>query len=69
LDRLARLIKHLLELVELIKVLEASFCSLSEPWADPSFHTGKVIITMFADITEFGRDLIRECTSAGRKQL
>ncbi len=67
LDRFARSTKNLLELVELIKVAEASFCSLSEPWADTSSHAGKMIMTVFAGIAEFERDLIRERTSAGRK--
>ncbi len=68
LDRFARSTKHLLELVELIKTAEASFCSLSEPWADTSSHSGKMIMTVFAGIAEFERDLIRERTSAGRKE-
>lgn len=67
LDRLARSTNHLLELVELMKVAEVSFCSLSEPWADTSSHAGKMIMTVFAGIAEFERDLIRERTSAGRK--
>ena len=67
LDRFARSTKNLLELVELIKVAEASFCSLSEPWADTSSHAGKMIMTVFAGIAEFERDLIRERTSVGRK--
>lgn len=67
LDRLARSTRHLLELVELIRSVEASFCSLSEPWADTTSHSGKMIMTVFAGIAEFERDLIRERTSAGRK--
>ena len=67
LDRFARSTKNLLELVELIKGAKASFCSLSEPWADTSSHAGKMIMTVFAGIAEFERDLIRERTSAGRK--
>ncbi|MBA3536073.1 MAG: recombinase family protein [Tatlockia sp.] len=66
LDRLARSTQHLLELVELIKVADASFCSLSEPWADTTSHAGKMIMTVFAGIAEFERDLIRERTGAGR---
>lgn len=66
LDRLARSTHHLLELVECIRVAEASFCSLSEPWADTTSHAGKMIMTVFAGIAEFERDLIRERTSAGR---
>jgi DNA invertase Pin-like site-specific DNA recombinase len=68
LDRLARSTQNLLELVELIKKAEASFCSISEPWADTTSHSGKMIMTVFAGIAEFERDLIRERTSAGRKQ-
>ena len=66
LDRLARSTQHLLELVELIRIAGASFCSLSEPWADTTSHSGKMIMTVFAGIAEFERDLIRERTSAGR---
>jgi DNA invertase Pin-like site-specific DNA recombinase len=66
LDRLARSTHHLLEFVERIRIAEASFCSLSEPWADTTSHAGKMIMTVFAGIAEFERDLIRERTSAGR---
>ena len=66
LDRLARSTQHLLELVELIRIAGASFCSLSEPWADTTSHSCKMIMTVFAGIAEFERDLIRERTSAGR---
>jgi DNA invertase Pin-like site-specific DNA recombinase len=66
LDRLARSTHHLLELVENIRMADASFCSLSEPWADTTSHAGKMIMTVFAGIAEFERDLIRERTSAGR---
>lgn len=66
LDRLARSTQNLLELVEQIKNAEASFCSLSEPWADTTSHAGKMIMTVFAGIAEFERDLIRERTGAGR---
>lgn len=66
LDRLARSTHHLLEFVERIRIADASFCSLSEPWADTTSHAGKMIMTVFAGIAEFERDLIRERTSAGR---
>lgn len=66
LDRLARSTHQLLELVENIRIADASFCSLSEPWADTTTHAGKMIMTVFAGIAEFERDLIRERTSAGR---
>jgi DNA invertase Pin-like site-specific DNA recombinase len=42
--------------------------SLSEPWAsDTTTHAGKMIMTIFAGIAEFERDLIRERTGAGRE--
>jgi DNA invertase Pin-like site-specific DNA recombinase len=66
LDRLARSTRHLLELVEIIRISNASFCSLSEPWADTTTHAGKMMMTVFAGIAEFERDLIRERTSVGR---
>ena len=66
LDRLARSTQNLLELVDHIKTAEASFCSLSEPWADTTSPSGNMIMTVFAGIAEFERDLIRERTGAGR---
>ena len=66
LDRLARSTQNLLELADQIKKAEASFCSLSEPWADTTSPSGKMIMTVFAGIAEFERDLIRERTGAGR---
>ena len=42
------------------------FQSLSEPWANTTTHAGKMIMTVFAGIAEFERDLIRERTGAGR---
>ena len=66
LDRLARSTQNLLELADQIKNAEASFCSLSEPWADTNSPSGKMIMMVFAGIAEFERDLIRERTGAGR---
>jgi DNA invertase Pin-like site-specific DNA recombinase len=66
LDRLARSTSHLLELVETFRASGASFCSLSESWADTTSSAGKMMMTVFAGIAEFERDLIRERTSAGR---
>ncbi|WP_236657212.1 recombinase family protein [Acidisarcina polymorpha] len=66
LDRLARSTRNLLEIVETINSTGARFQSLSEPWADTTTHAGKMIMTIFAGIAEFERDLIRERTGAGR---
>ena len=67
LDRLARSTRSLLETMESIREAGGKFRSLSEPWADTTTHAGKMIMTIFAGIAEFERDLIRERTSAGRE--
>ena len=66
LDRLARSTRDLLDIMETIREAGGKFQSLSEPWADTPSHAGKMIMTIFAGIAEFERDLIRERTSAGR---
>ena len=66
LDRLARSTRHLLETMETIREAGARFQSLSEPWADTTTNAGKMIMTVFAGIAEFERDLILERTQAGR---
>jgi DNA invertase Pin-like site-specific DNA recombinase len=67
LDRIARSIRELLEIINAIREAGARFQSLSEPWADTTTHAGKMIMTVFAGIAEFERDLIRERTTAGRE--
>jgi DNA invertase Pin-like site-specific DNA recombinase len=69
LDRLARSTRNLLEIVEMIDNAGARFQSISEPWADTTTHSGKMIMTIFAGIAEFERDLIRERTGAGAPTL
>lgn len=66
LDRLARSTRDLLEITETINEAKAYFLSLSEPWADTTSHAGRMIITVFAGIAEFERDLIRERTGSGK---
>ena len=67
LDRLARSTRDLLNTMETINEAGGRLQSLSEPWANTTTHTGKMIMTVFAGIAEFERDLIRERTSAGRE--
>jgi DNA invertase Pin-like site-specific DNA recombinase len=67
LDRLARSTRDLLETMETIRETGTKFQSISEPWADTTSHAGKMIMTVFAGIAEFERDLIRERTGAGRE--
>src|ERR1700682_5134098 len=66
LDRLARSTRSLLDVVETISNAGARLQSISGPWADNTTHAGKMIMTIFAGIAEFERDLIRERTGAGR---
>jgi DNA invertase Pin-like site-specific DNA recombinase len=65
LDRLARPTRDLLEIMEIIRDGAGRFQSISESWADTTSHAGKMIMTIFAGIAEFERDLIRERTGAG----
>ena len=55
-----------METMESIRESGGQFQSISEPWADSTSHAGKMIMTVFAGIAEFERDLIRERTTAGR---
>ena len=51
----------------MIREAGGKFQSLLEPWADTTTHAGKMIMTVFAGIAEFERELIRERTMAGRE--
>ncbi len=67
LDRLARSTKMLLEITDTIMDSGAKFSSISEPWVDTTSPAGKMIMTIFAGMAEFERDLIRDRTGSGRK--
>jgi DNA invertase Pin-like site-specific DNA recombinase len=66
LDRLARSTRDLLEIAESLNRLGAGLRSLSEPWADTTSPAGRMVLTVFAGIAEFERELIRERTAGGR---
>jgi DNA invertase Pin-like site-specific DNA recombinase len=66
LDRLARSTRDLLEIAEQIKAAEAGLRSLHEPWADTTSQAGRMVLTVFAGIAEFERDLLHERTQSGR---
>jgi len=66
LDRLARSTRDLLELAEELKRAEAGLRSLYEPWADTTSPAGRMVLTIFAGIAEFERELIHERTRSGR---
>jgi DNA invertase Pin-like site-specific DNA recombinase len=67
LDRLARSTRDLPNTMDTINDAGGKFQSVSEPWANTTTHAGKMIMTVFAGIAEFERDLIRERTGAGRE--
>lgn len=66
LDRLARSTAELLRIAQAIGEKEAGLQSLAEPWADTTSPSGRMILTVFAGIAEFERDLIRSRTDEGR---
>ncbi|AKK25097.1 recombinase family protein [Pandoraea oxalativorans] len=66
LDRLARSIRDLLEIVERIRDAGAGLRSLAEPWADTTTPAGRMVLTVFGGMAEFERSLIVERTSSGR---
>ena len=67
LDRLARSTRDLLDIAEQLNDFEAGLRSLAEPWADTTSPAGRMVLTVFAGISEFERDLIRQRTSSGRE--
>jgi DNA invertase Pin-like site-specific DNA recombinase len=66
LDRLARSTRDRLEIADAIDKAGAGLKSLSEPCADTTSPAGRMVLTVFAGIAEFERELIRERTGAGR---
>ena len=67
LDRLARSTRDLLDIAERIQAAGAGLRSLAEPWADTTSPAGRMVLTVFAGIAEFERELIRERTKHGRE--
>lgn len=65
-DRLARSLAHLLELIERLTAIGASFKSLSDP-IDTTGPTGRLVLQMLGAVAEFERALIRERTVTGLK--
>ena len=66
LDRLARSTRDLLEIADRLKAAGAGLRSLAEPWADTTSPAGRMVLTVFAGIAEFERELIHQRTSSGR---
>jgi DNA invertase Pin-like site-specific DNA recombinase len=66
LDRLARSTRDLLEISDTVAQAGAGLKSLSEPWADTTTPAGRMVLTVFAGLAEFERELIRERTGTAR---
>ena len=64
LDRLGRSLRHLLETVTALKTRGVTFVSLTEHF-DTGTASGRLIFHVFASLTEFERELIRERTKFG----
>jgi hypothetical protein len=64
LDRLARSTRDLLETMETIREAEGRFQSISEPWADTTSHSGKMIMTIFAGIADDAERAIMQSHTA-----
>ena len=65
LSRLSRSVKDLFALAERIHTAGADLRSLKESWADTTTPQGKLIFAIFAGVSEFERDLIRQRTKEG----
>jgi DNA invertase Pin-like site-specific DNA recombinase len=63
-DRLARSLTHLLEVIERLNGYGAAFRSLSDP-IDTLSSTGRLTLQLLGAVAEFERSLIRERTVAG----
>ena len=64
LDRLARSLRNLLDLVELLSSKGIHLRSLTEA-IDTSSASGRLVLSVFGALAEFERELIKERTSAG----
>jgi len=64
LDRLARSLKHLLTLVSDFKTAGIGFLSLQDQ-INTTTAQGRLIFNMFASLSEFEREIIKERTLAG----
>lgn len=64
LDRLGRSLKHLLELTSDFEKLGVGLISLNDH-IDTTAAQGRLIFNIFASLSEFERDLIRERTKSG----
>jgi len=64
LDRLARSLRHLLQLIDDLTGRGVGFRSLTES-IDTTTATGRLVLHLFGALGEFERDLLKERTAAG----
>ena len=65
LDRLARSIRDLLQLLDELKAAGAKFQALDDPWCDTTTPQGELILTVMGGLAEFERKLIRQRCEEG----
>ena len=65
LTRLSRSTKDLFSIVEQIEAKQANIKSLKENWLDTTTPQGKLLLTIFAGLSQFECDLISERTKEG----
>ena len=65
LTRLGRSVKELFAIIERVHKAGASIKSIRETWLDTTTPQGNLLFTIFAGLSQFERDLIRQRTKAG----
>lgn len=65
LTRLGRSVKELFSIIEIVHEAGASIKSLRETWLDTTTPQGNLLFTIFAGLSQFERDLIRQRTKSG----
>ncbi len=65
LDRLGRSLTHLIKTVEELSSSDIGIKCLTNDAIDTTSPSGKLVFNIFASLSEFERDLIRERTNAG----
>jgi DNA invertase Pin-like site-specific DNA recombinase len=55
-----------LDIAEQLQLTKAGLRSIGEPWADTTSPAGRMVLTIFAGISEFERELIKSRTESGR---
>lgn len=65
LDRLGRSMRHLVNMIEDLKVRGIGFRSISDGMIDTTSASGELVLNIFSALAQFERRLIQERTNAG----